>query len=89
MKQRKIPLRTCVISKEKLPKQELLRVVKTPEGEIKIDVTGKLNGRGAYIKKDLLVLEKARKSKVLERHLECQIPDNVYQEIKEILEKNN
>lgn len=89
MKQRKIPLRTCVISKEKLPKQELLRVVKTPEGEIKIDVTGKLNGRGAYIKKDLLVLEKARKSKVLERHLECQIPDDVYQEIKEILEKNN
>ena len=89
MKQRKIPLRTCVISKEKLPKQELLRVVKTPEGEIKIDVTGKLNGRGAYIKKDLLVLEKARKSKVLERHLECQIPDDVYQEIQEILEKNN
>ena len=89
MKQRKIPLRTCVISKEKLPKQELLRVVKTPDGEIKIDVTGKLNGRGAYIKKDLLVLEKARKSKVLERHLECQIPDNIYQEIQEILEKNN
>ena len=89
MKQRKIPLRTCVISKEKLPKQELLRVVKTPEGEIKIDVTGKLNGRGAYIKKDLLVLEKARKSKVLERHLECQIPDDVYQEIQEIIEKNN
>lgn len=89
MKQRKIPLRTCVISKEKLPKQELLRVVKTPDGEIKIDVTGKLNGRGAYIKKDLLVLEKARKSKVLERHLECQIPDDIYQEIQEILEKNN
>lgn len=89
MKQRKIPLRTCVISKEKLPKQELLRVVKTPDGEIKIDVTGKLNGRGAYIKKDLLVLEKARKSKALERHLECQIPDNIYQEIQEILEKNN
>lgn len=89
MKQRKIPLRTCVISKEKLPKQELLRVVKTPDGEIKIDVTGKLNGRGAYIKKDLLVLEKARKSKALERHLECQIPDDIYQKIQEILEKNN
>lgn len=89
MKQRKIPLRTCVISKEKLPKQELLRIVKTPEGEIKIDITGKLNGRGAYIKKDLLVLEKARKSKILERHLECQIPDDIYQEIQEILEKNN
>ena len=89
MKQRKIPLRTCVISKEKLPKQELLRVVKTPDGEIKIDVTGKLNGRGAYIKKDLLVLEKVRKSKALERHLECQIPDDIYQEIQEILEKNN
>lgn len=89
MKQRKIPLRTCVVSKEKLPKQELLRVVKTPDGEIKIDLTGKLNGRGAYIKKDLLVLEKARQSKTLEKHLECQIPDEVYTEITEILEKNN
>ena len=88
MKQKKIPLRTCVVSKEKLPKQELLRVVKTPEGEIKIDLTGKLNGRGAYIKKDLAVLEKAIKSKLLARHLECKIEESVYIEIEEVIKNN-
>ena len=88
MKQKKIPLRTCVVSKEKLPKQELLRVVKTPEGEIKIDLTGKLNGHGAYIKKDLIVLEKAIKSKALARHLECEIPESIYSEIEEIIKNN-
>ena len=88
MKQKKIPLRTCVVSKEKLPKQELLRVVKTPEGEIKIDITGKLNGRGAYIKKDLTVLDKAIKSKLLARHLECEIDDSVYNEIESIIKNN-
>mgnify|MGYP003398579442 FL=1 len=61
MKVKKVPLRTCVITKEQLPKQELLRVVRTPEGEVKVDLTGKLNGRGAYIKKDVTVLEKAKK----------------------------
>lgn len=85
MKVKKIPLRTCVITKEKLPKQELLRVVKTPEGEIKIDLTGKMNGRGAYIKKDIEVLEKAKKSKALERHLECNITPEVYEEILKII----
>ena len=58
MKVKKVPLRTCVITKEQLPKQELLRVDRTPEGEDKVDLTGKLNGRGAYIKKDVTVLEK-------------------------------
>lgn len=87
MKVRKIPLRTCVITKESLPKQELLRIVRTPTGEVKVDVTGKLNGRGAYIKKDLEVLEKAKKSKMLERRLECKIEDSVYEEIKKIIEK--
>lgn len=87
MKQKKIPLRTCVITKEQLPKQELLRIVRTPEGEVKPDVTGKLNGRGAYIKKSLEVLEKAKKSKLLEKRLECNIEENVYEEIKNIIEK--
>ena len=87
MKQRKIPLRTCVVTKEALPKQELLRVVRTPYGEVLPDETGKLNGRGAYIKKDLEVLEKARKNKILEKRLECEIEDSVYDEIKEIIEK--
>ena len=87
MKVRKIPLRTCVITKEQLPKQELLRVVRTPEGEVKVDETGKLNGRGAYIKKDIAVLEKAKKTGILAKRLECSIEDNVYEEIKSIIEK--
>ena len=87
MKQRKIPLRTCVVTKESLPKQELLRIVRTPEGEVKADVTGKLNGRGAYIKKDINVLEKAQKTKILEKRLECNIEESVYEEIRKIIEK--
>ena len=87
MKVKKIPLRTCVITKESLPKQELLRIVRTPEGEVKVDETGKLNGRGAYIKKDIEVLEKAKKSKMLEKRLECKIEDSVYEDIKNIIEK--
>lgn len=87
MKVRKIPLRTCVITKEQLPKQELLRVVRTPEGEVKVDETGKLNGRGAYIKKDIAVLEKAKKSGLLARRLECNIEESVYEDIKKIIEK--
>lgn len=87
MKQRKIPLRTCVITKESLPKGELLRIVRTPEGLVKVDETGKLNGRGAYIKKDISVLEKAKNSKILEKRLEVKIEDSVYEEIKNIIEK--
>lgn len=87
MKARKIPLRTCVVTKEALPKKELLRVVRTPEGNVVVDETGKVNGRGAYLKKDLEVLEKAKKSKILEKRLECSIEENVYDEIKNIIEK--
>lgn len=88
MKVKKIPLRTCVVTKEKLEKRELLRIVRTPEMEIKADLTGKLNGRGAYIKKDLEVLEKARKNKILNKCLEIEIPDSVYEEIKEVIINN-
>ena len=85
MKNKKIPMRSCVVTKEKLPKGELLRIVKTPEGNVIADVSGKLNGRGAYIKKDITVLEKAKKSKVLERILEVEISDEVYEKISEII----
>lgn len=85
MKTKKIPLRACVISKEKLPKAELLRIVRTPDGVVVVDLTGKLNGRGAYIKKDMAILEKAKKTKQLERHLECQVPSEVYEEIEAII----
>ena len=59
---KKVPMRMCSVTRERFPKNELIRVVKTPLDEIKIDLTGKLNGHGAYIKSDLEVLEKARKS---------------------------
>lgn len=87
MKVRKIPLRTCIITKEKLPKKELLRIVRTPEGEVKIDETGKLNGRGAYIKKDIAILEKIKKSNVLQKKLECNIEESVYEEIEKIIKE--
>jgi len=85
MKIKKIPMRSCVITKEKLPKSELIRVVRTVEGTVVIDTTGKVNGRGAYLKKDKEVFEKARKTKVLERHLECNIDSSVYDELDKLI----
>lgn len=87
MKNKKVPLRTCIVTKENLPKSELLRIVRTPDGDIEVDETGKLNGRGAYIKKDLSVLESLQRSKLLEKKLECKIEDSVYKQIKNIIEK--
>lgn len=84
---KKIPLRTCVVTKEKFPKRELLRIVRTKDGDILVDETGKMNGHGAYIKKDLVVLEKAKKTKALDRYLEVSIPDSVYEEIQTIIER--
>lgn len=87
MKNKKISLRTCVITKEKLPKQELIRVVKDNENNVFIDLTGKSNGRGAYIKRDINVLDTAIKTKALSRQLEVEIPDEVYEELRKIIEK--
>lgn len=87
MKVKKIPMRSCVVTNERLPKQELLRIVKTPEGNVLPDLTGKLNGRGAYIKKDEATLDKAIKSKALERHLECKIDESVYEDIRNIVKE--
>jgi predicted RNA-binding protein YlxR (DUF448 family) len=89
MKDKKIPLRTCVVTNEKLPKKELLRIVRTPEGKIEPDLSGKLNGRGAYIKASLEVLEKAKKNKSLNRHLEVVLSDEDYERIKEVIESIN
>ena len=82
---KKIPLRTCIVSKEKLPKQELIRVVRTPNDEVIVDLSGKANGRGAYLKKDLDVIEKAKKTGVLNRHLEVNVPDTIYDELKKYI----
>ena len=89
MKDKKIPLRTCVVTNEKLPKKELLRIVRTPEGTIMPDLSGKLNGRGAYIKASLEVLEKAKKNKALNRHLEVVLSEEDYKKIEEVINSLN
>ncbi len=82
MQKRKTPMRSCVVTKEKLPKKELIRVVRMPDGKVIIDdEKGKANGRGAYLKKDIEVINKARKSKILERHLETTIGEEIYDEL--------
>ena len=83
MKTKKVPLRTCIVTGEKLEKKELFRIVRTPEGNVIIDETLKANGRGAYLKKELNVIKKAKDSKILERHLEVKIDDNIYKELEE------
>ena len=84
---KKIPMRTCVITKEKLEKKELIRVVRTPEKEVVVDLTGRANGKGAYLKHDLEVINKAEKSKVLDRVLEVSVPESIYEELRNLLNK--
>jgi predicted RNA-binding protein YlxR (DUF448 family) len=69
-----------------VPKKELLRIVRTPEGEVKIDITGKANGRGAYLLKTLEAVDLAQKKGALNRALECQIPSEVYDEIRKLIQ---
>lgn len=78
----KIPMRRCIVTGESLPKKELLRIVKTPEGELKVDPTGKLNGKGAYIKKDSSIIELLKKNNTLERIFGLKVSDSIYEEIK-------
>ena len=85
---KKIPMRTCLITGEKLEKKDLIRVVRTPEGEVVVDTTGKTNGRGAYLKKDIEVINKAQKSKILNKKLEVEVPDSIYDELKSIIGGN-
>lgn len=86
MKMKKIPMRTCVITKEKCEKRDLLRIVRTPLGDVILDPTGKANGRGAYLKRDKEVIKKAKTSKILERILEVNIPDSVYEDAMKLCE---
>ncbi len=76
--QKKIPQRQCMGCRERKAKKELIRVVRTPEGAVCLDFSGKLNGRGSYLCPNLECLKKARKAKSLERSLEVSIPEEVY-----------
>lgn len=79
---KKVPLRKCVATFEQLPKKELLRIVRTPEGEVVIDESGRKNGRGAYLKRSKEAVEIAIKRQSLAKALETQIPEQIYEQLK-------
>lgn len=83
MKQRKVPLRKCIVTNEMKPKQELIRIVRSPEGVVTVDLTGKMNGRGAYISNNEESFELAQKKDVLSRHLQVKVSPEIYDELKE------
>ena len=85
MQTKRIPLRKCSGCGEMKPKKELVRVVRSPEGEVSLDLTGKKPGRGAYVCRDAECPVKARKAKRLERAFTCAIPDDVYEKMEEEL----
>lgn len=80
---RKIPMRKCVVTQEQFPKQELLRIVLTPEGVVEIDPSGRKNGRGAYISKRESTVDLALKSRALDRALKTKVPQELYEELRE------
>lgn len=82
---KKIPMRKCVATGELLPKKDLIRVVRTPDGELQIDLTGKANGHGAYLKKSPETIETAKKNKALAKAFGCDIPDALWQELAKVI----
>ena len=82
---KKVPMRRCLATNQSFPKKELLRIVRTPEGEVKVDETGKMNGKGAYISRSPEALALAKKKKVLSRALETEIPEEIYVELDRII----
>ena len=81
MQQKKIPMRQCLGCREMKPKKELIRVVRSPEGDISLDFRGKANGRGAYVCPDPACLKKAIRAKALERAFETTIPEEIYAQL--------
>ncbi len=82
---KKIPMRQCLGCREHRPKRELVRIVRSPEGTVSLDVSGRANGRGAYLCRDAACLQRARKSKALERAFSAAIPEDVYGKLEEEL----
>jgi len=85
MKDKKIPMRKCVVTGERFEKKDLLRILRTPDGDVIYDKTGRANGRGAYLSKSVKAIDKAKKSKVLNRHLETEVPDSVFEELMKVI----
>jgi len=86
-KKRRIPLRKCVVTKQMLPKHHLIRIVRNKEGEVQVDPTGKLNGRGAYLSKELAVIKQAQETNILTNHLQVPIENNIYVQLMEIVKE--
>lgn len=84
-KVKKIPMRRCVVTGEQFPKKELIRVVRTPEGDVIIDQVGKANGHGAYLSKSLKTIDAAQKKKILDKALEVEVPNEIYDELRKII----
>ncbi len=82
---KKIPMRRCVATHTQAPKKDLIRIVRTPDGEVVLDVSGKANGRGAYLLKTSEAIQIARKKGALAKALECSIPDSVYDALEELV----
>ncbi len=85
-KTKRTPVRKCLGCMNTFSKNELIRIVRTPDGDVCLDFTGKKSGRGAYICKDPICLKKARKAKRLENNLKCQISDQVFESLEKTLE---
>lgn len=86
---KKVPLRQCIGCGEMKGKKEMMRVIKTAEGDISLDITGKKNGRGAYLCKNAECLKKARKNKGLERSFKMSIPDDIYDNLEKEYENQD
>jgi uncharacterized protein len=86
---KKVPMRKCVATGEMKPKKELVRIVRSKEGEVSIDLTGKKSGRGAYLSKDKEAVLQAKKKNILSNHLEVSISETLYEELLELIEKDN
>jgi len=85
--QKKVPLRKCLATNEMFPKKEMIRIVRSKEGEVTVDLTGKKSGRGAYVSKSVKAVEVAKKRKVLESQLEVAVPETIYEELMTIVSK--
>ena len=84
-RKRKIPLRKCIVSNEMKPKEDMIRIVRNKEGQVFIDPTGKQNGRGAYLSKDLAVIKKAQETDALSQQFQTKVDPSTYEELKEMV----
>lgn len=89
VKKKKIPLRKCVATGEMKPKKEMIRVVRSKEGEVSVDLTGKKSGRGAYLSKDKQVILNAQRKNILANHLQADVTDDIYEELLTLVEGDN